>query len=58
MFLVVHRSRAGWVDSCPSVVYGSEEEARQTIPVLADLLHKPASALAVVEKRIHDAQLV
>lgn len=56
MFLIVHRTRAGWVQANHALVFGSEAEAREMIPTLAKLLNKPPAALAVIEQHIHDAQ--
>lgn len=58
MFLIVHRTRDGWVPSCPSIVFDTEDEARDCIPTLAELYDRPMSCIAVTDARLHAAQLV
>lgn len=57
MFLIVHRTRDGWVPSCPAIVFDSADEARDCIPTLAELYDKPMAAMAVTEHH-HSRQLV
>lgn len=58
MFLIVHRDRYGWVPSCPTIHFDSEDEARQVIPTLAELYGKPVAAMAVTPEHLHRRQLV
>ena len=57
MFLLVHRTRDGWLPPCPSVHYVSEDDAQTDIPVLAELFGRPRSTFRVVPTHLAARQL-
>jgi hypothetical protein len=58
MFVTVHRTRNGWIPSCPQLHFSTEAEALELLPTIAELVNRPASAIKVVPEQNNDGQLV
>jgi hypothetical protein len=58
MFVTVHRTRAGWIPSCPQLHFSTEAEALELLPTIAELVNRPTSAIKVVPQHIYDGQLI